>query len=71
MGVGGARELQMGGDFNQTLDDHLERKKIGLDTFPRDRAAIHILQEELGLIDIWRRNTSTHFILTLIDPIHE
>lgn len=47
-------QIILGGDFNQTLDDHLDRSKIRTDTHPRDGTVLNTSQEELGLIDIWR-----------------
>lgn len=44
----------LGGDFNQILDICLDHSKTGMGLTPRARTAIHHLQEQLGLIDIWR-----------------
>ena len=47
-------QIILGGDFNQTLDNHLDRSGARTDASPRDRATLDVLREELGLIDIWR-----------------
>lgn len=47
-------QIILGGDFNQVIDDHLDRTTSRPGATPRDRTAIHSLQEDLGLIDIWR-----------------
>lgn len=44
----------LGGDFNQTLDDYIDRSKTRTGATPKDRQTLHILQEELGLTDVWR-----------------
>lgn len=46
--------LILGGDFNQVIDDHLDRSKIRPSLYSKERNAIHSLQEDLSLIDIWR-----------------
>lgn len=44
----------LGGDLYQTLDDHLDWSRISIGKHPRDRVSIPTLQEELGLIVMWR-----------------
>lgn len=47
-------QIILGGDFNQVIDDHLDRSKIRPGSAGSSRTALCSLQEDLGLIDIWR-----------------
>ncbi len=60
----------LGGDFNQTLDDHLDWSKTKTGRNSRDRTAINTLKEEIGLVDIWRL-TNPYSALTPTEFIHE
>ena len=55
--IGNAQgQVILAGDFNQVLDSVLDKSKL-LGTqasTPKDRAAIHSLMEDNGLIDVWR-----------------
>lgn len=44
----------LAGDFNQVSDPFLDRSKLSGSTMSRDRAAIHMICEDMGLVDIWR-----------------
>lgn len=48
------RNIIMGGDFNQVMDGVLDKSKYHGPLMPKVRAALHMLTEDLGLIDIWR-----------------
>ncbi len=49
-------QVILAGDFNQVLDGVLDKNKFSgtRTSTPKDRAAIHTLIEDIGLIDIWR-----------------
>ncbi len=44
----------MTGDFNQVMDGVLDKSQYKGPPIPRDRAALHMLTEDIGLTDIWR-----------------
>ena len=55
--IGNAQgQVILAGDFIQVLDGVLDKSKLlGTRTStPKDRAAIHSLIEDNGLIDVWR-----------------
>lgn len=43
----------IGGDFNQVLDGALDKTTFS-NIIPKDRMAIGLLMEDMGLIEIWR-----------------
>lgn len=47
-------QIILAGDFNQVIDGVIDRSKPSNKSSPRDRAAIHMLTEDLSLVDIWR-----------------
>lgn len=47
-------QIILAGDFNQVLDPCLDRSKFGGPLMPKDRAAIHMINEDVGLVDVWR-----------------
>lgn len=47
-------QLVLGGDWNQVNDGLIDKNKPSGKSSPRDRAAIHMLAEDLNLVDIWR-----------------
>lgn len=47
-------QIILAGDFNQILDGMLDKSKHTGTSTPRDRAAIHMLMGDIGLVDIWR-----------------
>ncbi|KAI5089733.1 hypothetical protein C0J45_19868, partial [Silurus meridionalis] len=47
-------QIILAGDFNQVMDGVLDKSKYQGSSMPRDRAALHMLTEDFGLIDIWR-----------------
>ena len=47
-------QVILAGDFNQVMDGILDKSKPRSDPASRDRAAIHMLAEDLSLVDIWR-----------------
>lgn len=47
-------QVLLAGDFNQVLDGALDKSRFFQTAMPKDRAAIHMLMKDIGLIDIWR-----------------
>lgn len=47
-------QIILAGDFNQVLDPFLDKSKFSGQIMPKDRAAIHMISEDMGLVDIWR-----------------
>ncbi len=47
-------QVILAGDFNQVMDGMTDKSKPSGKSFPRDRAAIQMLAEDLSLVDIWR-----------------
>ena len=47
-------QIILGGDLNQTIDNHIDRSKDRAGVSSKDRLATKILIEDMGLIDIWR-----------------
>ena len=47
-------QIVLAGDFNQVWDGVVDKSKFRGRPSPRDREAIHMLAEDLGLVDIWR-----------------
>lgn len=49
-------QVILAGDFNQVLDGALDKSKFSgtRTSTPKDRAAVHTLMEDNGLIDVWR-----------------
>ena len=47
-------QIILAGDFNQVSDPLLDRSKFSGPIMSKDRAAIHMLGEDMGLVDIWR-----------------
>lgn len=47
-------QIILAGDFNQVSDPLLDRSKFSGQTTAKDRAAMHMIIEDLGLVDIWR-----------------
>lgn len=47
-------QIILAGDFNQVSDPFLDRSKYSGPRIPKDRAAMHMISEDLGLVDIWR-----------------
>lgn len=47
-------QVLLAGDFNQVLDGALDKSRFSQSIMPKDRAAIHMLMKDNGLIDIWR-----------------
>lgn len=52
----GNREGQiiLAGDFNQVMDGLIDKSQMSGRSSPGDREAIHMLAEDIGLVDIWR-----------------
>lgn len=48
------RQVILAGDFNQVMDGIIDKSKPRGRSSPRDREAIHLLTEDLSLVDIWR-----------------
>ena len=44
----------LAGDFNQVIDGALDRSRFSRTVIPKDRAAIHTLMKDNGLMDVWR-----------------
>uniref|UniRef100_A0A3B3RBW9 Endonuclease/exonuclease/phosphatase domain-containing protein n=1 Tax=Paramormyrops kingsleyae TaxID=1676925 RepID=A0A3B3RBW9_9TELE len=47
-------QIILAGDFNQVWDAFIDKSKYSDQTYPKDRAAIHMMSEYHGLVDIWR-----------------
>ena len=47
-------QIILAGDFNQVSDPLLDRSKFSGPIMSKDRAAIHMIGEDMGLVDIWR-----------------
>lgn len=47
-------QVILAGDFNQVMDGIIDKSKPSSKSVPRDRAAIQMMAEDLGLVDIWR-----------------
>lgn len=47
-------QIVLAGDFNQVSDPFLDRSKLSGPTTSNDRAAIHMICVDMGLVDIWR-----------------
>lgn len=47
-------QVILAGDFNQVMDGLIDKSKPIGKSSPRDRAAIHMLPENLSLVDMWR-----------------
>lgn len=47
-------QIILAGDFNQVWDAFIGKSKYSYQTCPKDRAAIHMMSEDHGLVDIWR-----------------
>lgn len=47
-------QVILAGDFNQVMDGLIDKSKPSGRSSPRDRTAIHMLAEDLSLVDIWR-----------------
>lgn len=47
-------QVVLAGDFNQVIDGALDRSRFSRTVIPKDRAAIHTLMKDNGLIDVWR-----------------
>ena len=47
-------QIILAGDFNQVLDPCPDRSKFRGPLMPKDRAAIHMINEDVGLVDVWR-----------------
>lgn len=47
-------QIILAGDWNQVMDGCLDKSKYQGTSMPKDRAALHMLVEDLGLNDIWR-----------------
>lgn len=46
-------QIILAGDFNQVSDPFLDRSKFSGQKTAKDRAAMHMIIEDLGLVDIW------------------
>ena len=47
-------QVILAGDFNQVMDGMIDKSRFKGEHTPRDRAAIHMLTEDLSLVDAWR-----------------
>lgn len=47
-------KIILAGDFNQVRDVFLNKSKFSGPVITKDMAALHVLCEDLGLVDIWR-----------------
>lgn len=47
-------QIILAGDFNQVWDAFIDKSKSNDQTYPKDRAAIHMMSKDNGLVDIWR-----------------
>lgn len=47
-------QVILAGDFNQVMDGIIDKSKPRGRSSPRDREAIHLMTEDLSLVDIWR-----------------
>ncbi len=47
-------QIILAGDFNQVWDAFIDKSKSSDQTYPKDRAAIHMMSKDNGLVDIWR-----------------
>jgi len=47
-------QIIVAGDFNQVWDAFLDKSKFSNQPHPKDRAAIHMMSEDNGLVDICR-----------------
>jgi exonuclease III len=62
-------QIVLAGDFNQVMDNMIDRSKCTSNSTPKDRLAILMLVEDTGLRDIWRlvhpNDRYIYFLLSL------
>jgi len=64
-------QIILAGDFNQVMDGVLDKSKYQGPSIPRDRAALHLLTEDIGLTDIWRLVNPTEREYTFFSHCHK
>ncbi len=64
-------QIILAGDFNQVMDGVLDKSQYKGPSIPRDRAALHMLTEDIGLTDIWRLVNPTQREYTFFSHCHK
>lgn len=50
------RQIVLAGDFNQVMDNMIDRSTFTGNSMPKDRPEVHMLAEDMGLTDMEIKN---------------